>query len=176
VVCSRPGPNLRFTCCAGTCWPGRTIDMGVWVQNIRFSLSSFTTTTCPTDPCPPPCSMTSRSSLISRKGPTMHPKRKDSRCICRREDLEDLLTDPVYFQAIFHSLSRVKSMYQSQAELGMANESIASALSRYLRARAHVSYFSQNIIWRFKNRSTDYGRRRRRRLTTPRISRRAGKT
>ncbi|KAJ7288226.1 hypothetical protein C8J57DRAFT_1279469 [Mycena rebaudengoi] len=42
-----------------------------------------------------------------------------------REDLEDLLTDPVYFQAIFHSLSRVKAMYQSQAELGMANEAIA---------------------------------------------------
>ncbi|KAJ7044157.1 hypothetical protein C8F04DRAFT_1071841 [Mycena alexandri] len=42
-----------------------------------------------------------------------------------REDLEDLLTDPVYFQAIFHSLDRVKAMYQSQAELGMANESIA---------------------------------------------------
>ncbi|KAJ7366983.1 hypothetical protein DFH08DRAFT_182263 [Mycena albidolilacea] len=42
-----------------------------------------------------------------------------------REDLEDLLTDPVYFQAIFHSLPRVKAMYQSQAELGMANESIA---------------------------------------------------
>ncbi|KAK7048453.1 vacuolar protein-sorting-associated protein 37 1 [Favolaschia claudopus] len=43
-----------------------------------------------------------------------------------REDLEDLLNDPVYFQAIFHSLSRVKAMYESQAELGMANESIAS--------------------------------------------------
>ncbi|KAJ7927995.1 hypothetical protein B0H13DRAFT_1013759 [Mycena leptocephala] len=43
-----------------------------------------------------------------------------------REDLEDLLNDPVYFQAIFHSLSRVKAMYQSQAELGMANESIAN--------------------------------------------------
>ncbi|KAF7299014.1 hypothetical protein MIND_00849700 [Mycena indigotica] len=42
-----------------------------------------------------------------------------------REDLEDLLSDPVYFQAIFHSLSRVKAMYQAQAELGMANESIA---------------------------------------------------
>ncbi|KAF9468483.1 hypothetical protein BDZ94DRAFT_1153842 [Collybia nuda] len=42
-----------------------------------------------------------------------------------REELEDLLTDPLYFQAIFHSLSRVKAMYQSQAELGMANESIA---------------------------------------------------
>ncbi|KAF8158918.1 hypothetical protein K438DRAFT_1909975 [Mycena galopus ATCC 62051] len=42
-----------------------------------------------------------------------------------REDLEDLLNDPVYFQATFHSLPRVKAMYQSQAELGMANESIA---------------------------------------------------
>jgi len=42
-----------------------------------------------------------------------------------REDLEDLLTDPAYFQAIFHSLPRVKAMYQAQAELGMANESIA---------------------------------------------------
>ncbi|KAF7314442.1 Vacuolar protein-sorting-associated protein 37 1 [Mycena kentingensis (nom. inval.)] len=42
-----------------------------------------------------------------------------------REDLEDLLSDPVYFQAVFHSLSRVKAMYQTQAELGMANESLA---------------------------------------------------
>ncbi|KAF8895345.1 hypothetical protein BD779DRAFT_1466786 [Infundibulicybe gibba] len=42
-----------------------------------------------------------------------------------REDLEDLLTDPNYFQAVFHSLDRVKSLYQAQAELGMANESIA---------------------------------------------------
>ncbi|KAF5382566.1 hypothetical protein D9615_002885 [Tricholomella constricta] len=43
-----------------------------------------------------------------------------------REDLEDLLTDPLYFQAIFHSLDRVKALYQAQSELGMANESIAS--------------------------------------------------
>ncbi|KAJ2925622.1 hypothetical protein H1R20_g11476, partial [Candolleomyces eurysporus] len=43
-----------------------------------------------------------------------------------REDLEDLLNDPVYFQAFFHSLDRVKYMYRAQAELGMANESIAS--------------------------------------------------
>ncbi|KAJ7644200.1 hypothetical protein FB45DRAFT_290922 [Roridomyces roridus] len=42
-----------------------------------------------------------------------------------REDLEDLLNDHVYFQAVFHSLPRVKAMYESQAELGMANESIA---------------------------------------------------
>jgi hypothetical protein len=44
----------------------------------------------------------------------------------RREDLEDLLSDPVYFQAIFHSLNQVKALYQAQAELGLANESIAS--------------------------------------------------
>lgn len=44
----------------------------------------------------------------------------------RREDLEDLLAEPAYFQAIFHSLSKVKELYQSQAELGLANETIAS--------------------------------------------------
>ncbi|KAF8967131.1 hypothetical protein BDZ97DRAFT_1621919, partial [Flammula alnicola] len=43
----------------------------------------------------------------------------------QREDLEDLLSDPVYFQAIFHSLNYVKDLYRSQAELGQANEAIA---------------------------------------------------
>ncbi|KAF9049503.1 hypothetical protein BDZ89DRAFT_1088926 [Hymenopellis radicata] len=42
-----------------------------------------------------------------------------------REDLEDLLSDQSYFQAAFHSLPRVKAMYQAQSELGMANEAIA---------------------------------------------------
>ncbi|TBU38187.1 hypothetical protein BD309DRAFT_874917 [Dichomitus squalens] len=42
-----------------------------------------------------------------------------------REDLEDLLTDPQYFQAIFHTLPQVKLLYQGQADLGSANESIA---------------------------------------------------
>ncbi|KAF8578080.1 hypothetical protein K439DRAFT_1654903 [Ramaria rubella] len=42
-----------------------------------------------------------------------------------KEDLEDLLTDPVYFQSVFHSLPRVKAIIQAQSELGMANESIA---------------------------------------------------
>ena len=46
--------------------------------------------------------------------------------ISRRQDLEDLLNDNNYFQAIFHSLPRVKAMYAAQAELGNANESIAS--------------------------------------------------
>ena len=44
----------------------------------------------------------------------------------RREDLEDLISDPVFFQAMFHSLGCVKDLYRSQAELGMANEAIAS--------------------------------------------------
>jgi hypothetical protein len=43
----------------------------------------------------------------------------------RREDLEDILNDPAYFQSIFHSLPQVKELYQAQAELGMANEAIA---------------------------------------------------
>ncbi|CAL1712871.1 unnamed protein product [Somion occarium] len=42
-----------------------------------------------------------------------------------REDLEEILADPQYFQAVFHSLNQVKALYQSQAELGLANESIA---------------------------------------------------
>ena len=47
----------------------------------------------------------------------------------RRDDLEDILADSAYFQAIFHTLSKVKELYQSQAELGLANEAIASALA-----------------------------------------------
>ena len=37
-----------------------------------------------------------------------------------------MLVDPNYFQAVLHSLEKVKAMYQSQTELGMANEVIAS--------------------------------------------------
>lgn len=42
-----------------------------------------------------------------------------------RDDLEDLLNDHGYFQSIFHSLSPVKQLYESQAELSTANEAIA---------------------------------------------------
>jgi len=42
-----------------------------------------------------------------------------------REDLEDLLNNQAYFQAVFHSLPQVKAMVQSQIELGMANEELA---------------------------------------------------
>jgi ESCRT-I complex subunit VPS37 len=43
-----------------------------------------------------------------------------------RQDLEDLLNEPEYFQATFLSLPRVKHILQSQVELGRANEAIAS--------------------------------------------------
>ncbi|KAH9991277.1 hypothetical protein BJV77DRAFT_1008681 [Russula vinacea] len=43
-----------------------------------------------------------------------------------REDLEDMLAEPAYFQAIFHTLSKVKELYQSQAELGIANVTVAN--------------------------------------------------
>ncbi len=36
------------------------------------------------------------------------------------------MREPAYFQAVFHSLPRVEAMLQSQVELGLANESIAS--------------------------------------------------
>ena len=45
--------------------------------------------------------------------------------VLRREDLEDLLVDPEYFQGIFQTLEQVKSIYRAQDELIMANESIA---------------------------------------------------
>lgn len=51
----------------------------------------------------------------------------------RREDLEELLVDPAYFQAIFHSLEQVKALYQAQAELGLANESIARQWHLFLQ-------------------------------------------
>lgn len=38
------------------------------------------------------------------------------------------MTDSQYFQAIFHTLPKVKALVQAQSELGMANESIASQL------------------------------------------------
>lgn len=53
----------------------------------------------------------------------------------RRDDLQDMLADPMYFQAVFHSLHAVKSLYQAQEELGMANESIASTLFPLIPSR-----------------------------------------
>ncbi len=56
---------------------------------------------------------------IQRRGLTFH--RKGS-----REDLEDMLNDPNYFQAVFHSLPQVKALLRTQMELGAANEELAS--------------------------------------------------
>ncbi|KAI6041406.1 hypothetical protein EDC04DRAFT_2669367 [Pisolithus marmoratus] len=42
-----------------------------------------------------------------------------------RDDLQDLLDDPGYFQCIFHSLPPVEQLYQSLSELSTANEAIA---------------------------------------------------
>jgi hypothetical protein len=47
----------------------------------------------------------------------------------KREDLEDLLREPAYFHAVFHSDQQVKALYQAQAELETANEAIASKSS-----------------------------------------------
>ncbi|KAK7681570.1 hypothetical protein QCA50_015303 [Cerrena zonata] len=51
-----------------------------------------------------------------------------------REDLEDILTDPQYFQAIFHTLNQVKQLHQAQADLGLANETIAQNSLAYQEA------------------------------------------
>ncbi|PAV17130.1 glycoside hydrolase family 61 [Pyrrhoderma noxium] len=42
-----------------------------------------------------------------------------------REDLEDMLNDPQYFQAVLHTLPQVQAMLRNQIELGMANEELA---------------------------------------------------
>jgi hypothetical protein len=46
-----------------------------------------------------------------------------------REDLEDMLNDQTYLQAVLQTLPHVKEMNQAQIELGLANESIASKRS-----------------------------------------------
>jgi len=63
----------------------------------------------------------------------------------RREDLEDMLVDPAYFGAIFHTISEVKELYQSQVELGLANETIASALTRSVLAHWSLSVLYGDI-------------------------------
>jgi len=52
-----------------------------------------------------------------------------------REDLEDLISNPAFFHATFHSLPAVKALFHAQTELGMANESIAK---RNLALQDHV--------------------------------------
>ena len=114
--CRRPGPNLRLTCCAGTCSPGRTTDaMTVDQQRKRINIDHNNGHSSDTR-------IPRAVSFIVRG--------ESSLCciVCNlnsRNDLEDLLNDPAYFQSIFHSLTCVKQLHQSQTELGMANEAIA---------------------------------------------------
>ena len=49
-----------------------------------------------------------------------------------------MLAEPAYFQAIFHSLSEVKELYHSQADVGLANETIASASASPPLAPSHL--------------------------------------
>ncbi|OAX33253.1 hypothetical protein K503DRAFT_537169 [Rhizopogon vinicolor AM-OR11-026] len=59
----------------------------------------------------------------------------------REDDLEDILSDPTYFESIFHSLPHVKDLYQAQTELGMANE--ATARKSYSSVdMQHVGHFT----------------------------------
>ena len=119
--CRRPGPSLRFTCRAGIWSPGRTVDMIV-----SFELPALRTQPsrvlliwhCPLQ-------QIFLNSLIFRQSVKSFFAGR-AYFSTRREDLEDLISDPVFFQAIFHSLECVKDLYRSQAELGMANEAIAS--------------------------------------------------
>jgi hypothetical protein len=87
----------------------------------------------------------------------------------RREDLEDMLADPAYFQAIFHTLSKVKELYKGQAELGRANGTIASAFSSstFGSYPSHLIRRHQTRISLFKTNYTNYVQRPRMPLTKP---------
>ncbi|KAG9050110.1 hypothetical protein FS837_007634 [Tulasnella sp. UAMH 9824] len=75
-----------------------------------------------------------------------------------REDLEDLLADPTYFQATFFSLDKVKVLLKSQAELGTANEALAqyqrgagtSYLTTHNRAAAERNLALQEELYRLR--------------------------
>ena len=79
----------------------------------------------------------------------------------RREDLEDILADPAYFQATFHTLSKAKELYQSQAEFGLANETIASALPSSALVPIRLMRRYQVRISHFRMNYTNYGQRQR---------------
>lgn len=58
----------------------------------------------------------------------------------RKQDLEQLVSDPEYFQSVFYSLTHVKDTLQSQVDLGRANADIASTCISYTPGRiSHVS-------------------------------------
>lgn len=57
----------------------------------------------------------------------------------RRDDLQDLLHDQQYFQAVFHSLEHVKAIYRGQDEIIMANEAIASELPYHCQTKSMLN-------------------------------------
>ena len=85
----------------------------------------------------------------------------------RREDLEDMLADPAYFQAIFHTLPKVKELYKGQAELGHASETIASALTSSPLVPIHLIRRRQIRISPFRTNYTNYDQRPRMPLMNP---------
>lgn len=134
--CWRPGPSLRLACRAGTESPGSTIDMTVTCQRsnpllIKTSISKAFRTRARNlwhwaSPNDFPTSPELPWIVVSNVCISLEWFSKLTNFFCRREDLEDMLSDPVYFQAVFHSLQQVGDLYNTQSELGMANEAIAS--------------------------------------------------
>lgn len=57
-----------------------------------------------------------------------------------------MLNDQQYFQAVFHSLPRVKAMLQAQAELGLANEELASTCSLFILRTVNLIAFQENNL------------------------------
>lgn len=73
-----------------------------------------------------------------------------------------MLADPAYFEAIFQALPKVKELYKGQAELGLANESIASASgSNPLTHFRLMQGYYQIKPSRFKTTYTNYAQKRR---------------
>lgn len=63
--------------------------------------------------------------------------------LCRRDDLQDLLHDQLYFQALLHSLEHVKAIYRAQDEIVMANEAIASELPYHYQTAHSLNLFRE---------------------------------
>lgn len=63
-----------------------------------------------------------------------------------RQDLEDLLNVPEYFQATFYSLPRVTEILRSQVELGRANEAIASKVQILIATCSILRSFSEKTL------------------------------
>lgn len=75
--------------------------------------------------------------------------------------MEDILTDPQYFQVIFHTLNQVKQLHQAQADLGLANEAIArkiidhNARSRFKKATLENNLAYQEVLYKLRSETLD---------------------